>query len=91
MSKNLITQPAFFIYPNPVKDVLNFEISLNNKEKIDVSIFSIEGNCVLKKMINGDLGVNLLGINTDNFSPGVYIIRIKFKSESISRKIIIKP
>ena len=82
---------SFKLYPNPVKDVLNFEISLNNKEKIDVSIFSIEGNCVLKKMINGDLGVNLLGINTDNFSPGVYIIRIKFKSESISRKIIIKP
>tara|TARA_R110002111_G_scaffold110212_6_gene169595 strand:+ start:25172 stop:26578 length:1407 start_codon:yes stop_codon:yes gene_type:complete len=62
------------IYPNPTKDVLNFE---NINENIDVSVFDVLGKQVLEQTIN--VGETL---NVSQLSNGIYTIKINNNTSS---------
>lgn len=69
------TTPQFFVFPNPVKDVL--QITSSNKLQDDsfMNIYDLKGVCVFSGNYQSSLDVSAL-------QSGVYIIRISNNMES---------
>lgn len=72
------------IYPNPVSDGRVYIDTKGNSSK-DIALYNILGKKVLATTISGR---ELL--LPYNISPGVYIISIKEKEATATRKIVIK-
>lgn len=72
------------IYPNPISDGrVYIDTKLNNTK--DISLYNVLGKKILSTTITGrEL------ILPYNISPGIYIISIKEKEATATRKIVIK-
>jgi len=71
------------IYPNPVSNGKLYITSKLALEK-EIQIFDVLGKKVF------DTTTTVKEINISNLNPGVYIIKIKEKEASTTRKLIIK-
>jgi hypothetical protein len=76
---------TFQIYPNPAEEVLS--ISLNEKESALIEIFDQTGRRVLSQKSNNE--VLKIEMNTSEFSPGIYTVRVTQANRS-SAQIFIK-
>ena len=65
--KNIID--PLIIYPNPAGNTLSVEL-LRNSNIEHIKIFNIQGTMLLGIRVSGQ---NIIEINIDNFSPGLYI------------------
>jgi hypothetical protein len=71
------------IYPNPVDDILNIE--LTNNEKVIFRLFDSNGKLHVEKLIeNND------NINVSRLAEGLYFLNFQLKNGQINRKIIIQ-
>ncbi len=79
------------VYPNPIKsgNNINIHTQLPKEGKVNVTIYSIDGNVVFKKSDVINSGATL-SINSSNLSAGVYLIKIASDDTSKTEKIIIK-
>lgn len=71
----------FKIYPNPISDILNIELSFNEKIQ-EINIYSMEGKLILTG--------NEVKLNMETLLPGNYIVKIKTSKEEYTKKIIKK-
>jgi len=67
---------TFYIYPNPVKDILNIEFSLDNNADIEIRIQNITGQVIKTGKYTGITGQNLIEIGTHDLPQGMYFARI---------------
>jgi hypothetical protein len=81
-----IEKRSFIVYPNPT--IGEFNIQLPVGEKVDISIFDLEGRLLYsKKEVKGELNIK----NSRTFKTGVYIIKVNSESgKSHIKKLIIK-
>lgn len=70
------------IYPNPVLNELNIEIE-NNIEKIDFEILNSIGQTVYSNSL-----IDKAVVKTNNFLPGIYLIKLEVKRKIIFKKLI---
>ena len=87
LSNEEIESPASWItfYPNPAKDFLNLK---SQGEPIDnVSIYTLNGTKVINETIAQQKDAY---INIANLSKGLYLVKIKFKTEKQSTIKLIK-
>jgi hypothetical protein len=78
-------QPFFFLWPNPAMATDKFFVRANQSSS--VQFFSIVGQPL------GDsfsLEPNVTDVISHTLSPGLYIARVSFKSQTISYKFIIR-
>ncbi|WP_338410167.1 T9SS type A sorting domain-containing protein [uncultured Flavobacterium sp.] len=80
---NLYSIEGLSIYPNPVSNGKLYIISKLGLEK-EIRIFDVLGKKVF------DATTTVKEINISNLNAGVYIIKIKEKEASATRKLIIK-
>ncbi len=80
----IISKPI--IFPNPSKDILNIIIT-GLREKIIIKISDILGNTVYK---NETLFDNSTSIDISCIPDGIYLVRILFANEIITKKVIIQ-
>ncbi|MBP6455994.1 MAG: lamin tail domain-containing protein [Chitinophagaceae bacterium] len=78
------------MYPNPASDILNLDISLVSKEKITIEILNPLGQIVYNQQQLLDAGSNTISLNTSYLVAGNYAIRLKTKTENITRQFIKK-
>lgn len=76
------------VYPNPVKDKITIEFSVNTEGELVIKIYDILGNEIVKK----NLFVNKSGLNTINFDlsdlrPGIYILKAIKETDAVSVRI----
>ena len=71
------------MYPNPAKDVLNFEFSNHSGEEITVSIFDQTGKLVLSDVS----GASSRSIPL-NIAAGTYSVEIKSSKAIYSSKLV---
>jgi hypothetical protein len=67
------------VYPNPVKDFVNIQMSVNNE--FSVSIYDAIGKLV-------HTSSNIKKINFSNFSVGTYFLRIQSRGKFYTKKIL---
>ncbi|MCF8297997.1 MAG: T9SS type A sorting domain-containing protein [Saprospiraceae bacterium] len=72
---------SFSIFPNPAIDMINLKAT---HEISEVLIYSVAGQIVLQKIANScNLNLNL------DLSKGIYIVKSKFKNDTVSYKKLI--
>lgn len=62
------------LYPNPVVDILNIEMSKESDQRTVIEIFSIEGKVVFTSIVNSQISV--YQINVSKLPIGVYLCRV---------------
>lgn len=81
-SENLIT-----IFPNPANSGLTIKYTLPQAEKVNLSIYNIEGKkFILMENKNQEAGVYSLPVNPDLLSPGIYFLQMDTGTNNIVRK-----
>jgi len=73
------------LYPVPVSDILNIDVSLPETQKTEIVILDIAGNQVMKKISNTEAKYNET-LNTASLPAGNYILLLKGEKGSLSRK-----
>ena len=72
------------IYPNPVRDILNIDFQLSNKQYDQIEIIDINGKIVFFKQINSS--TNSISVST--FPKGMYLCRLQNNTLTTSIKFI---
>jgi hypothetical protein len=70
------------IYPNPVSDVLNVNLS----QKANIAVYNLIGSLVDER--NAESG--LISIPVSQWAKGTYIVRINSGNDSQTQKVIVK-
>ena len=78
-----ISEEVISVYPNPSKDVINVNSSINSFNSI--SIVDLNGRVV--KNVNFD-GVTEAQINISDLASGVYVMNVISEKETFSKKIV---
>ncbi len=79
--QNMITK--FDIYPNPVSDMLNINIELDNITEVSCRIYNQKGQMVFNQNTKQSLV-----ISTGNFNPGNYIIQVSGDGYSLTKQFV---
>jgi len=69
IEKEIITDNGLIVYPNPVKDVLNIDISGTDGTPGTISILSLEGKVVKTQIIEGD---GVISVDISHLTHGFY-------------------
>ncbi len=78
-----------FSYPNPVNDKLNIDLTLEKKEKIQLIILNQLGQNIYSANEIKESGKNVISINTEELSEGLYFIQVRTEeNKTYTRKFI---
>lgn len=89
---NFANEVDFNLFPNPVSEVLNIELSSISKNKITINIHSVLGQNIYTEDVNVNnntvnKSLNLTNLNLDS---GVYFVTFSYDNKSVTKKIMVK-
>ncbi len=85
VTENSLTETVS-IFPNPVKDEINFLLNINNSSVIQIDIYNVWGNKILTESV--DRGVTGIKMKTKNLINGLYFYVIKANGIEYRNKFI---
>ncbi len=74
------------VYPNPAKDVVNVQCTMNNAQCSGVEVFDVYG-----KVVRTVVGVNndsSLQINVSGLAPGMYFVRVATDKGAVTKQFV---
>ncbi|HLN53002.1 MAG TPA: T9SS type A sorting domain-containing protein [Lentimicrobium sp.] len=78
------------IYPNPVSDLINFNISLSRTENVIIKIYDLKGNMVLAKNLGAiQKGLNKISIDAEILPAGSYLLQTFSGNEVQKAKFVV--
>ncbi|MBT3209164.1 MAG: PKD domain-containing protein [Bacteroidetes bacterium] len=80
ITDNIISLNEFSIYPNPVVNNLNLNISLIESSIFSVNIMNAVGQSVKNESFEKPFGDHILSFDVSNLPMGMYILKIEFDS-----------
>lgn len=97
-SKTIVLKSTFAndfentVYPNPVTDVLNAEITSSFNNALTFTLVNTAGKIVYQKTENVVKGKSIIAVNMLNKASGLYILNVKEKSGKtiLSKKVLKK-
>ena len=78
----------FNVWPNPVKDVLNYSFESSSSDDIALTIFDVNGRVVYLNNLKGNNNIISGSLDMSSFAKGVYFVRIKQGSAIKTLKVI---
>jgi hypothetical protein len=82
------TTGTLHVFPNPVNDILNIQLSSPLQSAGRIEIISMEGKLVYSRAINGNAALHLIDIS--GLARGLYLCRVKSEKAIETAKIIIQ-
>lgn len=76
------------LFPNPFKNYLLLNYSIEKRNNITITIYNISGNIVYRKNIPDFYGTQYENINTTNLPAGLYVLTVQTSDSLFSSKII---
>lgn len=80
----IINSKDLQVYPNPVKDVLNFKLA-NNLNVESIELYDVTG-----KKVNTVNAKATEGVNVSNFAKGTYILKVKASNGNVYVQKVLK-
>jgi PKD repeat protein len=84
------TTDRFNVYPNPARDNINIEYTIDTETNIELSVFNVMGEKISqienKKQSTGTYKYNL---DTEHIGAGIYFIKLNTGKKTTVKKIII--
>ena len=81
---------ALVIWPNPAKDVINFQYPSASQKVTQVTLSDLQGRVVYKSNLSSLDGLLRGQIKTSTFSKGFYILNLRQGNSALNQKIILK-
>lgn len=78
------------LYPNPFSDETKVYFKLNRSSKITFSVFDIFGNELQSLVANGLAGDNVIEVDSQNLTSGIYLYKLSAGNSSISKRLIVE-
>jgi len=86
--KILAENNTFNVYPNPTNDIVNINYTLENANKVTITVATIQGQTISTTKLDKTSGANSDAIDLSNQASGMYFITITTESNSFTTKII---
>jgi hypothetical protein len=81
---------SFNMYPNPVRDLLNIELSLSTPQAVSVEVYDMLGQRVRFEEYNQTgTGKSVLPVNVSDLASGIYTVRVSSESSNSIRKFTV--
>ncbi|MEC8724231.1 MAG: S8 family serine peptidase [Bacteroidota bacterium] len=90
LSDAALDATALVIWPNPAKDVINFQYPSASQKVTHVTLSDLQGRVVYKSNLSSLDGLLRGQIKTSTFSKGFYILNLRQGNSVINQKIILK-
>jgi hypothetical protein len=87
--EEIILEPVVSVYPNPANDFVNLQFLATHNETI-IQIYDLSAKLVYLNQISTDLGENTIKINTEEFTNGMYLVKIISGENIFQHKFIIQ-
>ena len=83
-----INPVIFNVYPNPAKDILNFEYkNIENYHNLSIDIFNIKGQKVKEIVLNSkDIKNGTVNTALTNLPSAIYLCRLKSNNQTLNTK-----
>lgn len=78
------------MYPNPANSHVDIMLALGSKAGYDLVVTNLLGQVVESRALNLDSGSNLVSLDVNSFSTGVYLVTIKSERGSITQKLVVE-
>jgi hypothetical protein len=78
------------IYPNPAQQNINFEIGVEKSGTATLTVFNAQGSVQLNQNYKVSEGSQLLNINCNNWTTGLYFVRLKINESVVTERILIQ-
>ena len=78
------------IYPNPADNQLNISFIAKENADLEISLSDISGRTIMQDVYSASQGVNVVKLDIDNISRGVYLLNITEGNSSLNYKVIVK-
>lgn len=76
------------VYPNPINDKLNFDISGVNAQKIEATIYDLKGSVCLKQQFEVlSSNTTKFEMNVEMLNPGIYLFEVTGNEKYFSGRI----
>lgn len=72
------------LYPNPTNDIIKYNITSAQSEKIEVKILDVVGKVVLRKEFDLEIGNNSIPISLSELPNGTYTIQVKHSKQMVT-------
>jgi len=74
------------LYPNPANSLVNLSFNLTDKAPVTVNVYNTLGEIVYTENKGEMVGAQVVSINTENFSNGVYMVElVAGETKTVSR------
>jgi len=77
------------IYPNPAVSEVNLNYELKKSSEVMIELFSINGNLLLSKQVEGAVGNQSTIIDISNFQKGSYLAKISTNDGMLQQTFIV--
>ena len=78
------------IYPNPANSQLNIAFVVTDNVDLNISLNDISGRSIMKNVFSVSQGSNLIKLDVNNISRGVYFLVITEGNISLRYKVVVK-
>lgn len=89
-SINIAPNKQFITFsPNPAKNIINVDITTNLQDAVELELVSVLGRVVFSTKWQQTSYLKHLDINTNNFSNGLYFLRLITPDNLITKSVVI--
>ena len=80
---------SFSVYPNPAQSAVKISYELLNAEPVLITIYNVQGQVVYSHEVKAKSQHGVVNVNLDKFSNGMYIIKAKTATETVTKKMMV--
>ena len=88
-TNNLADITDLKVYPNPVSETLNVDISLEESQALDIKIFNVMGQQMWSNSLDASQE-HFIPISVNNFNQGIYFIQLSSELGQITEKFVVE-
>lgn len=83
-----LVQGSLELYPNPVTDHLQLNLTTEKAGNLNFDIINISGQKVSKSVKNLPAGKQQISLSTESLAPGIYFLKVGSGANAIQRKFV---
>jgi len=84
-----VVKNALRIYPNPVKDNLLFNLSLDKPSTVNAEVYDFSGKMVINEKFDAQTGENTFALDASGLPRGTYILRVVSGKNLVTGKFVV--
>jgi Pregnancy-associated plasma protein-A/Secretion system C-terminal sorting domain len=85
-----VSAMSYRIYPNPAQQNINFEIGVEKSGTAILTVFNSQGSVQLNQNYKVNEGNQSFNVNCNNWTTGLYFVRLKINETVVSERVMIQ-